>query len=380
MPCEQAEGPKRINKDKAPLQNDYYTTYLRLTPEDEEGGFPKPRFNVQELMKHLVTGTETITGEDLFVFSDLSRQDAALVRQEWSLIPSEQRQALVRSLVALATEDIDWQLGRFLRIALDDPDAKVRRYAVEGLWEETDADLLGPLIQMLYHDKNEEVRAAAAGALGAYVLAGELDELDAALAMRAEEALLAVLQNSAEPLTVQARALESIAYSGETGVRQLIEDNYYSPDEELRISALSAMGRSADTRWRGLARAELQNPSPLMRAEAARACGELEAHKAEADLLGLLVDEDQRVRLAAIFALGRLGGARVREALRALTESEDAVEAEAADTALEEMLFFADSGDIALLDDDGADEGDDLDFAPWDADDFDDDELGEYEE
>lgn len=362
------------------MQNDFYTTYLRLTPEDEEGGFPKPRFTVQELMKYLVTGTEAITGDDLFVFSDLSRQDAALVRQEWLLITPEQRQALVRSLVELATDDLDWQLGRFLRIALEDPDAKVRRYAIEGLWEETDADLLGPLIQLLYHDKNEEVRAAAAGALGAYVLAGELDELDASLAMRAEEALLSILHNAAEPLAVQARALESIAYSGETGIRQLIEDSYYSPDEELRISSLVAMGRSADTRWRGLARAELQNPSPLMRAASARACGELEAKKAEADLLALLLDEEQSVRLAAIFALGRLGGGQAREALRVLTESEDAVEAEAADTALEEMLFFAGTEDIVLFDDDGPGEGDDLDFAPWDAaDDFDDKDLGKYD-
>lgn len=362
------------------MQNDYYTTYLQLRPEEEEGGFPQPRFTVQELMQHLVTGTETITGEDLFAFSDLSRSDAALVRKEWPLIPLEQRQALVRALLELAKEDIDWQLGRFLRIALEDADEKVRAVAIEGLWEETAADLLGPLIQLLHHDKSEAVRAAAAGALGAYVLAGELDELDAAQAMRAEEALLAVLHNPAEPLAVQARALESIAYSGETGVRQLIEDHYYSPDEELRLSALVAMGRSADTRWRGLARAELQNPSPLMRAEAARACGELEAKKAEPDLLELLLDDDQGVRLAAIFALGRLGGPRVREALRALTESEDAVEAEAADTALEEMLFFAGTEDITLLDDDGPDEGDDLDFAPWDtADDFDDDKLGEYD-
>lgn len=363
------------------MQNDYYTTYLRLKAEDEEGGFPKPRFTVQELMKHLVTGTEPITGEDLFVFSDLSRQDAALVRQEWPLITTEQRQTLVRSLIELADENLDWQLGRFLRIVLEDTDAKVRRYAIEGLWEETEADLLGPLIQTLYHDKSEEVRAAAAGALGAYVLAGELDELDASLAMRAEEALLAVLQNSAEPLSVQARALAGIAYSGETGVRQLIEDSYYSPDEEMRVSALVAMGRSADTRWRGLARAELQNPSPRMRAEAARACGELEAKKAEPDLLGLLVDEEQEVRLAAIFALGRLGGSQAREALRALTASEDAIDAEAADTALEEMLFFGDGEEIMPLDDDGPDEGDDLDFAPWDAtDDFDDDKLGKYDE
>lgn len=361
------------------MQNDYYTTYLKLAPDDENAGFPEPRFPVRELLNHLVNRTETITGQDLFALSDLSRQDAALVRQEWPLITLDQRQALVQSLVELAANDVDWHLGRFLRIVLEDPDETVRRYAIEGLWEETDADLLGPLIQSLYHDKSEGVRAAAAGALGAYVLAGELDELDAALAMRAEEALLAILHNPAEPLAVQAHALESIAYSGEAGVRQLIEDSYYSPDEELRVSALIAMGRSADTRWRGLVRAELQNPSPEMRVEAARACGELEVQKAEADLLELLLDEEQSVRLAAIFALSRIGGRNARDALRALTESEDATEAEAANLALEEMLFYANDARIPLPNDD-ADEGDDGEWSPWNAgDDFDDDELGAYE-
>jgi len=117
-----------------------------------------------------------------------------------------------------------------------------------------------------------------------------------------------------------------------------------------------------------------------MRAEAARACGDLEAKKAESDLLALLVDEDQSVRLAAIAALGHLGGRRAREALRALSESEEALDAEAADTALEEMLFFGDGEGLSLLDEDDADEGDDRDFAPWDAaDDFDDEELGAYD-
>lgn len=369
------------------MQNkDYYTTFIRLKPEDdEETGFPKPRFSVQELMQHLVNRTETLTGEDLFAFSDLSRQDAAILRQEWPLIPPKQRQALVESLVELAKEDIDWHLGRFLRVAIDDSEAIVRRIAVDGLWEEKENDLLGPLTQMLQHDPNEGVRAAAAGALGAYVLAGELDELDAALAMRAEEALLAVLNNAEEPISIQARALESIAYSGETGVRQLIEDSYYSPDEELRISSLVAMGRSADSRWRGLVRAELQNPAPRMRAEAARACGELEIRKAETNLLILLQDEAQEVRLAAIFALGRLGGKKARDALRALTQDDDTAEAEAADAALEDMLFFGTEGDDTLIDDEDGNgeelnEGDDGDFAPWDTDeDVDDDELGRYE-
>jgi HEAT repeat protein len=201
--------------------------------------------------------------------------------------------------------------------------------------------------------------------------------------MRVEEALLAVVYNSDEALIVQSRALESIAYSGETGIRQLIEGAYYSPDEELRISALVAMGRSADTRWRGLVRAELQNPSPQMRAEAARACGELEVHQAERELLELIADEDQLVRLAAIFAAGRIGGQRAKQTLRAIANSEETLEAEAADLALEEMLADADHDDIDLFDEDADDEDDDdsWDKDDWDTfDELDDADFGAYED
>ncbi|MCB0189474.1 MAG: HEAT repeat domain-containing protein, partial [Caldilineaceae bacterium] len=136
--------------------------------------------------------------------------------------------------------------------------------------------------------------------------------------------------------------------------------------------------RSADTRWRGLARAELQNPSMAMRMEAARACGELEVQKAERELIELLADDEQMVRLAAIFALGRIGGQRAKEALRVLADSDDAVDAEAADLALEEMLFYGSDEGIELFDDE-EDEEDSWDLDPWMTfDDLDDDDFGAY--
>jgi HEAT repeat protein len=213
---------------------------------------------------------------------------------------------------------------------------------------------------MLLNDPSQPVRAAAAAALGPFILAGELEEIDAAQAMRAEEALLAILHSETEPLEVQCRALESLAFSGEAGMRQLIEDAYYSPYEEMQLSALVAMGRSADTRWRETARTELENPSSAIRAEAARACGELEASAALNDLFGLLADEEKAVRLAAIFALGRIGGKEAIEALEAMALSEDTDEEEAAQVALEEATFFGDEDAIPLFDeqDDDWDEDD----------------------
>jgi len=338
---------------------------------------PRTTLSVAELIYRLVHDVSIVTGNDLFALSDLSRQNAELVRQEWLTIPVDRRRTIIRQLVDLANDDLDWHLGRILRLALEeDSDPQVRQLAIEGLWEDAGSDLIGPLTQVMRTDPNPGVRAAAAAALGPFVLAGELDELDAALAMRVEESLLSVLNNSNEQVSVQARALESIAYSGEAGVRQLIEDAYYSPHEELRVSSLVAMGRSADVHWRSYARAELLNPSPAMRAEAAQACGELEAKSALNDLLELLLDEEPSVRLAVIFALGRIGGKKARDALRIISDSGEPDEVEAADEALDELNFLAGPNAIPLLEE-AADEEEDWDGEPWA--DRRDDNLGEYD-
>ncbi len=340
----------------------------------------QPSLSLDQLLYQLISDAVMPPAQELYALSDLSRQNAELVRQEWASIPLERRRQIVSQLVDWAKEDLPLHLGRFLRIAIEDDDASIRQTAVEGLDEEVEVDLVGPLVQMLCNDPVVEVRATVASALGAYVLAGELDELDAAISMRVEEALLAVLSDDAVPLDVRRRALESIAYSGEMGVRQLIEEAYYSPYEDMRVSALSAMGRSADVHWRGLARAELQNPSVAMRAEAAYACGELEAKAALNDLIELLEDEAEEVRLASIFALGRLGGGVAREALRVVSASDDLVAAEAAELALEDMLFYADSEGIPLYDEAFDEEDDEWDESVWNTrSDFDDRDLGTYE-
>jgi HEAT repeat protein len=343
--------------------------------DDDETAPQQLRFSAGELVDQLIRNAEAISTRDLHALSDLSRRDVEEVRRGWPLIPVERRRTVVQNLIELAAQELSLHLGRVLRIALHDSDADVRQAAIEGLWEEINHDLIGPLVDLLRRDESDEVRATAAAALGNYVLAGELDELDAALAMRAEQALLEVLRDENEPLAVQSQALESLAYSGEMGVRQLIEDAYYSPSEELRVSSLVAMGRSADVHWRSYVRAELQSPSAAMRREAARASGELEAKNAVDDLLMLLVDEDHEVRLAAIFALGRLGGQDARTALRTISEEGEPAEAQAAEEALEEMMFYADDpSDVALFNEDEDDEWDDERWGRSD-----DDDLGEYE-
>jgi hypothetical protein len=378
------------NMELGPLAEHFQGDDFRIVSLDElaslddiaEEGFSldPPTLTLEEVLYNLVREAEEIPAGELAVFSDLSRSDADETRRMWPLVPLLRRRAVVASVTELFSDSMDVDFGTFLRIAVEDSDAVVQRFAVAGLSEEgASVDLLGRYVQLLQSADDVELRAAAAAALGSYILDGELEELDAALAMRAEQALMAVLADAREPALVKSRALESIAYSGELGVRQLIEDAYYSPDESRRLSALVAMGRSADVRWRRLARAELTNPDPAMRAQAAFACGELEARSALPELLHLLSDRDQAVRLAAMFALSHIGGPQARDALQAIFEAGDDVDSFAAEQALEELDFYASAAAAVapLYDESEADE--DWDRVPdWDEDE-DTDDLGQYE-
>lgn len=318
--------------------------------------------SIEDLLIQLQEEGAYPQAQELAALSDLSLPDFRRLQEAWPTLADERRLFVVRSLVEESFDNLHLQLGRFLRLALTDSLPTIRILAIKGLWEDQDADLVGPLVHLLNNDPHETVRAAAAEALGAFVLAGELNELSSALAMRAEDALLAVLHAEMEPLPVQAQALESIAFSGETGIRDLIEDGYYSQYEEMQVAALHAMGRSADIRWRSSVQAELGSPTVAMRAAAARACGELEARDALEELISLLADEEKTVRLAAIFALGRLGGRLAGEALNAMTTSDDPDEAKVAAHALEEAVFYENSQEIPLFDEERSiweDEADD---------------------
>lgn len=353
------------------------STSVDSTPTERQNQIRMP---VDQLLFRLTSDDDSVTAADLHALSDLTRYDARLVHEHWKDISVRRRAWVVKHLVEEAQEVLDLHLGRILRIALQDDHPQVRELAIHGLWEEMSIDLIGEYLRILRVDMETGVRAALATALGNYVLAGELDEIDASIALQAEEALVSLIHTEEEPLEVRCRALESVAYSGDAGIRQIIEDAYYSADEEMRVSSLLAMGRSADTRWRGLVRAELQNPSPLMRAQAARACGELSAQIASRDLLLLLEDEAPAVRDAAIFALSRIGGRDATEALRIIAEEGDEAEKQAAENALEEMAFYVDPEGAPLFDED-LNQEDAWEHEPWD--DWlgsDEEDLGIYED
>ncbi len=311
--------------------------------------------------------------------TNLSREEQERLNDSWTSIPVEKRRELVSLLSEQADQDVLLDFSSVFRHGLRDSDAEVRNTSVRGLREDEAVTLIRPFLRLLAEDSSMEVRASAASALGHFVLQGELGYLTDERNRELVEALARVIADDSLPVSVRRRAVESLAYSGDERVREIIARAYEDVSEEMRISAVTAMGRSADEYWRGTARIELLNENPDARLEAARAAGELTDGKAVARLILLLADSDPGVRQMAVWALGQIGGNQAREALKIVAKSENTAMRLAARDSLAEMSLFDDENPTlsspALFDADEEIEDDDL------YDDEDDDDLyGEDEE
>lgn len=277
---------------------------------------------------------------DLVYLSALNQEELTRFAQLWPDVPVQHRRTLLRTLVEMAENDFEMDFGALFRQGLQDEDAEVRQYALEGLWEDEDVRLIPVLVNVLRHDEVSAVRAAAAQALAHFVLLGELDKLRPEPFHIICEALLATYQDEGEAIDVRRRALEAVSYISDERVPPLIEAAYHHPDALMRQSALFAMGRSNDRRWASIVLRELYSPDPAMRYEAARACGELELRDAVHGLLEVLEDGDQEVQEVALWALGQIGGSEAKSALKRYSRSKNPALRSAAEDALDELNFL----------------------------------------
>jgi HEAT repeat protein len=306
----------------------------------------------EQILLHIGNTGEPLVSRYLYSLSGITREGLMQFRQIWPDIEVGRRRLLMNSLVELTEQSFEVNFDPIFLVAMGDDDSEVRSAAIDGLWENEDQALIGPLVHLLRADDEPKVRATAAVGLARFVLLGELEKIDRAPAMLAEEALLETLRSGEEDFEVRRRAVEAIAYSGEAGVRDIIEAAYYDEDEKMQASALFAMGRSADAYWRKFLVQELENPNPELRFEAARACGELETQEAVPQLIEMSTnDPDREVQQSAVWALGRISGHAAREALEAFIESDDEALSQAAAEALDEMDMLGKSLAIPLFED-----------------------------
>jgi HEAT repeat protein len=302
------------------------------------------------VLERLADESRPVRLTNLAPLSDVSRSQMALFRAAWAGYSPERRFELIRELLEQAETNIHFNFYAILREVLLDPDARIRKMAIDGLWEDNRAVLVALFAKLTQEDPAPEVRSAAAMALGRFVLLGVLDEIPDEAADQAERALWAAWRRPGEVGEVRRRALEGLAYINQPDVRDLIRIAYDDEDDLLRQSAIYAMGRSAEPRWSRYVLAELESRNAAMRFEAATTAAELALPAAVTPLVRLLDDADSSVREAAAAALGQIGGPAAKRALQIATESPVESLALAAEAALEELNFNSEADSAALFD------------------------------
>lgn len=276
---------------------------------------------------------------DLKILSALGPESLRVFWLAWRQFPAERRHELVQALDELGEDNLDLDFRPVLRACLSDDDPEVRAAAIRGLWEDDSERTMDRLITLLDDDAGI-VRAAAAVALAPFAQRAELGELTMPAAQRILSALLGAVIDPEQPLEVRRRAVEGLGYfAGSREAQTEIGRAYAHSEVTMRESAVLAMGRSMRPTWFPYIERELKSPSPALRYEAARAVGELadDGRPLLPALLPLVDDDDTEISLAAIWALGQIGGSNAKRLLERLARSKDVTRRQAANDALEEL-------------------------------------------
>jgi HEAT repeat protein len=324
--------------------------------------------NQNSAVQEVINPAQPLRASGLVMLSGLDAEERAALAGALPGLEVDRRLQLAQRLVDLGEDDATLDFAEVFTLLLSDEDPRVRRLAIEGLWEYEERELISPLVRIFRSDPDDEVREMAALALGRYVVQNEFDAIRPRDAEQVIGALREVIGDPTEPVAVRGRAVEAAGASSEPWAAAVIRDAYQSGDRTLEVSALHAMGRNSDPNWLPGLYDEMESDDPQRRFEAAGAAGQIGDEDAVLQLGELLSDADPEVQEAAIAALGEIGGDAALRRLRAeLRNSEarirDAAQAAIAEAQAAEGLIGGGSAELLqrASDDDGDDDEDDED-------------------
>ena len=292
---------------------------------------------IEEIIADLTNSDKPLLNSRLTDLSNLNSEELRCLEQAWAAIEPQRRRQVIYWLVELADDNFELNFDNIFTSCLKDQDAEVRSKAIEGLWENEEASLINPLIDLLEQDSSEKVQAAAATTLGKFAMLAEHDKLRPCHTSKICQALLTAINDKSKAVEVRRRALEAAAPLSLPQVKKAITEAYHSDNPRLRKSSIYAMGKNCDHPWLPLLLKELASADAEMRYEAAGACGELGEKKAVPYLIPLINDPDVDVQLAAIQALGKIGGTEAKDYLEQCLNSSKETIYQAADEALAEL-------------------------------------------
>ena len=304
--------------------------------------------SLETLLSKLPDADYKPSTKELVGLSAIDGDDRRRFLEVWRGLSIQRRRDLIDRLVDLAEDSVEYNFDNVYMAGLLDDDVQVRAESIKALWEYEEPDLARILLRLL-KDPEALVRAEAALGLGRFLLRAEVLDKELDELPELEQALRATFQDDAELVEVRGRAIEALGVRGHEWVRDLIEDAYSSGERRLQISAVHAMGRSADPEWMPTLLEEMHSEDPEMRFEAAQAAGELGEEDIIPELASLTQDEDAEVQEAAIAALGHIGGPAARSVLHSVaSESGDERILESVTDALSEADFVEDPLGVKL--------------------------------
>lgn len=302
-----------------------------------------------ELIAALLDQSNPFPARYLYRLSNLDGPDLETFTAAWPQVSLERRRRLLEDLEVFVETDLLVSIEAVCKVGMADPDPEVRLIALRAMWESDDPAMGLFLLSIFENDSSTRVRAQAAASLGPYIYLGELEIIDSSIYSPIVDQLLAVMETG-EDARIRRSALESLGYSSHARIANLIEEAYGTGDEDWLASALLAMGRSADSQWHPMVVNNLTHSDSKVRLEACQAAGALAIPEAVPILLELIDDEDDEVRMAAIWSLSEIGGDDVQDALEQLLgEVEDEDEIDIIEDALENLFFTQDYQDFNIL-------------------------------
>ena len=285
--------------------------------------------------------------EDLHAVSSLRPGLDEQLRAVLGVLDESGRFALVGELLEAMADGGGLEFTAVFTAALKDDDLPVRGLAAAGLAAcETPEATAALLASASASQEDDAVRTEAVSALGEVALRVELGWASAEDAGGVVGALRAIAEDLREEPDLRAAAIAAAAVAHEDWVATLIDDAYASEDPALRLGAIQAMGRNADPIWLPSLEAALFADETDERSAAAAAIGELGLEDGAPPLLDLL-DEDLAeidVMIAAVRALGAIGGEEAIERLTQLRTHPDEQLRDAAHEAIEEAALL--EGDL----------------------------------
>ena len=306
----------------------------------DDGPFEKPPLNAVLLaLRQLDTAPDrAVAATVVYGLSEPPDDDCRALEAGWRQVSPASRLRVLRALIEASEAMFEVNYREVALFSLGDADGQVRAAAIELLWTDESVETLRRLMTLAADDPEATVRAAASKELGRFILLGEYGDIPEAVANEAQRLALRLYSDRNEALEIRRRALEALGNSSHPQVEALIRAAHADGNHDLKISAIFAMGRTCNKIWREILLEELESSDNEIVFEAVTACGQIQLGDSVRRVGELTLADDREVQLAAIWALGEIGG---KQAFDILTNLDEMIEDEEAAAVLEEALDTA---------------------------------------